>query len=362
MRFLNHPAFAEKSILVVDRQPKTTNDRTWCFWEKEPGLFDDIVFHRWQQARFYAGSLNLPLSLAPYTYKMIRSISLYTAVLNRAAQHANIHFLYGNVTAVTSQANSASVTINGQAITADFVFNSIVFENLQPTGKRHYLLQHFKGYVVETSENVFNAAEATLMDFRVSQKHGTTFVYVLPFSANRALVEYTLFTGKLLQPAEYDAALHQYMHQYVATSNYQVIETEFGVIPMTNHSFTRTNNRVINLGTAGGDTKGSSGYTFQFIQKTCDQIIASLLGNGVPQVQVPFLQKRFSFYDSTLLNILANNKMPGEEIFATLFKNNPTERVLRFLDNESSLIDDVKLMATLPQWLFMKAAVDELTG
>jgi len=32
--------FAEKSILLLDKDTKETNDRTWCFWEKGTGLFD----------------------------------------------------------------------------------------------------------------------------------------------------------------------------------------------------------------------------------------------------------------------------------------------------------------------------------
>ena len=30
--------FSDKKILIVDKDDKQKNDRTWCFWEKEPGL------------------------------------------------------------------------------------------------------------------------------------------------------------------------------------------------------------------------------------------------------------------------------------------------------------------------------------
>ena len=89
-------------------------------------------------------------------------------------------------------------------------------------------------------------------------------------------------------------------------------------------------------------------------------MVSSLLKKGEPEDKEAFMEKRFKFYDTTLLNILANNKMPGDKIFADMFQKNPTERVLRFLDNESTLEDEINLMATLPKGVFMKAALNEI--
>jgi lycopene beta-cyclase len=119
---------------------------------------------------------------------------------------------------------------------------------------------------------------------------------------------------------------------------------------------------VINIGTAGGQTKGSSGYTFQFIQKHTEKLVSSLLQYGHPKSEESFMDKRFKMYDSTLLNILSNQKMAGDKIFSDLFQKNPSDRVLRFLDNESTLEDEINLMGTLPQGVFIKAAFQELFG
>ncbi len=101
-------------------------------------------------------------------------------------------------------------------IFAEYIFNSIVFLKPELKKKEYYLLQHFKGWIIETENPVFNSSEATLMDFRVSQQHGTTFVYVMPFSATKALVEYTLFTEKLLDPLQYDEGLKEYIKELLA--------------------------------------------------------------------------------------------------------------------------------------------------
>ncbi len=360
MRLMQNKAFDDKRILVVDKAQKDQNDHTWCFWEQQPGLFELVVHHQWQYIHFFSRQYSSLIDLFPYQYKMIRSIDFYNYVLQEAEKHSKVTFIYGNVEAAGNEGNKGLVIVNGERYTADYVFNSILFAKLVIPANKHYLLQHFKGFTIETKETVFNPLEATLMDFRVSQQHGTAFVYVLPVSRNRALVEYTLFTKELLPESEYNAALHNYISSYLNIKSYTVAEQEFGVIPMTDITFVKQIGKVINIGAAGGQTKASTGYTFQFIQKHSEKLVADLLKYGYPKNEEPFFDKRFRIYDSTLLNILSNNKLPGDKIFADLFQKNPVDRVLRFLDNESTLEDEINLMGTLPQSAFMKAALKEV--
>ena len=198
------------------------------------------------------------------------------------------------------------------------------------------------------------------MDFRVSQQPGTTFVYVMPFSATKALVEYTLFTGKLLDPLQYDEGLKEYIKNFLKIDSYKIIEEESGIIPMTNHKFPSAHGNIINIGTAGGQTKASSGYTFRFIQKYSVRIVENLIKRNNPFIAFPGGPKKFRFYDGTLLHILKHNQLPGDKIFTQLFKKNKPLQVLRFLDNESSLSDELKIISSLPTWPFLKAALKQL--
>lgn len=367
---MQHHFFDDKEILVIDNAPKDKNDRTWCFWEQQPGAFEEIVHHRWKQIDFYSNSFSARFDLLPYEYKMIRGIDFYNYVLVKAKQKNNIHFYYGNVTAPGNEAGKAFVNVGEKTFTADYIFNSIIFNNsllnpdIRNAGKPsgYKLLQHFKGQLIETDTNIFDGHIATFMDFRVGQQHGTTFVYVLPVSANKALVEYTLFTEKLLQPYEYDEALKQYINEYLKPKDYTVLEEEFGVIPMTNSPFEKGEGSIINIGTAGGNTKASSGFTFQFIQKNAGAVINALIHNKDPHIAPSFTQKRFGLYDSVLLNILHNKKMGGDKIFADLFKKNPAQRVLRFLDNETGFAEELKIMNSVPTGIFFPAAVKEMFG
>ncbi len=360
MRLMIQGGLNNKQILVIDKEPKTSNDRTWCFWEQAPGMFEPIVHHSWQQMHFYSAYFSSLLSLFPYKYKMIRGIDFYNFVMAEAEKFSNITFQYGNVEAFANEGDGASVIVDGTRFTADYVFNSILLSRPAVPADKYYLLQHFKGWMIETPEPAFDMEVATLMDFRVSQQKGTTFVYVLPVANNKALVEYTLFTKELLPADAYDVALKDYIASYLRLNEYTVTETEFGIIPMTNMKFLKGEGSIVNIGTAGGQTKASSGYTFRFIQKQSDAIIEALLKNVHPQVPEKLLNKRFNLYDSTLLNILHHNKMGGDKIFADLFSKNEPARVLRFLDNESSLEDEINIMHSVPSGIFMKAAFQEI--
>jgi len=360
MRLMQHKAFENRKILVVDKALKDQNDHTWCFWEDKPGLFEPVVYNKWQQVHFFSSHYSAPLDLAPYYYKMIRALDFYKFVMQEAAKHPNVSFIYGTVKAAGNEGDKGLVIVDGVRYTADFVFNSIIFHKPVVPHDKYYLLQHFKGFLIETPTARFNPASATLMDFRVSQKLGTTFMYVLPMSEKRALVEFTLFTRNVLEEEEYQASLKSYIRNTLLIEDYVIVEEEFGIIPMTNIKFIKRIDRVINLGTAGGQTKGSSGYTFQFIQKHSEKLVSSLVENGYPKDDETIAGKRFKMYDSILLNVLHNNRLPGDVIFSELFKKNPTDRVLRFLDNETTLEDEINLVATLPAKEFLKAGWQEI--
>ncbi len=338
---------SDKKVLVYERSPKNLNDRTWCFWEKGEGYFEEVVHHSWDQVGFYSREYSSDLQLAPYRYKMIRGIDFYRYCMDLLAQYPQVEFRYEELDlhALPSEARAG----------AKIVFSSL-YDSSQKDSKATHLLQHFKGRVVETQDDFFNANQATLMDFRVDQRHGATFVYVLPLSPRRALIEYTLFTEKLLGAEEYDQGLDDYLQRYLQIGAHRVVEEEFGVIPMTGQSFPFYRDGIYHIGTAGGQTKASSGYTFQFIQKRMD-LIARALSEGGSLHSLPGDHARFMFYDRVLLDVLAKGYWPGDRVCSRLFQRNSVQRVFSFLDNESTRGEELRLISSLPTFPFMRAAM-----
>lgn len=358
MHLIHSGKFRDKNILLVDQHPKQSNDRTWCFWQTGKSLFEPIVYKQWQKLFFYGEAFTKQLNIEPYKYKMIRGIDFYDFCLEEINRQPNFTVRFDKVEHVFSSDITTGIMLNGNAIHAEYIFNSILFQKPQLSENEYWLLQHFKGWIIETENNVFQPEVATLMDFRIDQQWGTAFCYVLPFTKNRALVEYTVFSPQVLPKEQYDVGLKNYLEQLLQLGSYKIIDEEFGVIPMTNFEFDAGQNNIINIGTAGGQTKGSSGYTFNFIQKHSNELVQQLMRGKHPSLKTG--SRRFSFYDSVLLNILYKNTLPGKLIFTRLFQKNQTSKVLRFLDNETSVADELKIISTLPTWPFTKAALQQI--
>ncbi len=360
MRMIDSNRFNQKKILLVDKQPKTKNDRTWCFWEQEPGYFEKIVYHKWKQLFFNTGNEIIPLKMNNYQYKMIRGIDFYNHCFSKIRLQQNIDIIYGEISFEEGEDELLKLKINNDPVIAGA--NTIIFSSIQANSKKQkdkfYLLQHFKGWLIETNDEVFNPAQATIMDFSVSQTHGTTFVYVLPLSPNHALIEYTIFSEHLLKNEDYNEELRSYLGKIDGLKNYTIIEEEFGVIPMTNAHFPAFDKGIHFIGTVGGQTKPSTGYTFRFIQKEADRIVDELASKGEIS-GTKKINNRFLFYDSTLLHILSKKLLAGKTIFSMLFKKNPATIIFKFLDNETTIAEELKLLNSLPKKIFSKAGFTE---
>lgn len=361
-RILNDNDLHQKQILVIDKSQKNKNDRTWCFWEKGEDIFEEIVTHQWETLEFLSDDFQRQYPMESYRYKMILGIDFYNFVLAIAKKRKNVTLLSETITNITSVDGKARVTTENAEYSATYVFNSTsLFYPKMDT--KNSLLQHFEGWVIKTSTPVFDASVGRLMDFRLSQEHGATFMYVLPTSETEALVEYTLFTEKVLEKEQYKSALKAYIKDYLQIDDYEIKHTEFGIIPMSLAKFSRKvpdEKNIINLGTAGGFTKASSGYTFQFVQKHTEKIIDLLKEGKHPNPKLTFRDKMFQWYDRTLLEVILSNKMQGKDIFATIFKNRDIETILAFLGNESSVWEDMKVMSCLPIMPFLTSGIKQL--
>lgn len=63
-RMCNDPYFNDQSILLIEKDAKNTNDRTWCFWELGDGDLEMMVHKTWNQAYFNADGFEMDFSLA----------------------------------------------------------------------------------------------------------------------------------------------------------------------------------------------------------------------------------------------------------------------------------------------------------
>lgn len=351
--------FSDKSILLLDENPKKTNDRTWCFWEKSNGKFDAIISKKWKSALFANENFRRILDLNPYEYKMIHGLDFYNFVFDEIALHPNIEFINQKVHFISEKDNLVFVETASERFSCDKLFNSIY--NLKPALSQQnfpVLQQHFIGWKIKTEQKIFNPELPTFMDFSIPQNGNTRFMYVLPTAENEALIEYTLFSKDLLPEKEYENAIEDYI-QKLGISGYEIVEKERGQIPMTSYQFWKNNTKnILNIGSAGGWTKASTGYTFKNTIKRANTLIEFL------QHENDFSKfhktNKFWYYDLLLLDILNDKNQLGNSIFSAMFKSGNPALIFKFLDEETSFYEDLKVISKCPKRLFIGALIGRM--
>jgi lycopene beta-cyclase len=214
------------------------------------------------------------------------------------------------------------------------------------------------GYRIKTTQPIFDTSEITMMDFDVDQSLYTQFFYELPFSENEVLVEFTRFGTEVL---DYDYAISE-IEKRLNNKNieYEILEIEKGSIPMTpqfdcSSSTLKNNQHIIYIGTLAGALKPTTGYGFKRMYYYAEELAKSLKqpnGKNLPTMKRKW---RFRLYDILLLQILKDKPYLGKDIFITLFKRQPIPLILKFLDEETNIYEEVSIFSRLPILPFLKS-------
>jgi Brp/Blh family beta-carotene 15,15'-monooxygenase len=249
-----------------------------------------------------------------------------------------------DITTITDRRSGVVSTSVGE-ISAPLVLQSV---RLDPSDRdalvRQPLRQHFGGWEVRTDRPVFDPECVTLMDFDAPQHDGTAFFYVLPSSPHRALVEYTMFSEHPRPRGFYDDHIRDHLTT-LGADDYAIERSEYGVIPMEDRRHQqRSGNHVWNIGTVGGMSKPTTGYTFKRTHQQVRHLVDTWAASGRPRT-AERAAARFGFADRTLLNILHHHPELGRPVFERLFRTSSIDDVLTFLDERSTLAADGRMIA-----------------
>lgn len=346
--------FSEQKILLIDANSKQSNDRTWSFWEKGIGNFDDILIQKYDTAVFKNDKFSRKLDLAPYQYKTVRGVDFYKKIFNLIRLQPNIEYLEATISNYSEIKSGVEVQTSAGNFHAEKLFNSLYNPNLVASQTKFPLVQqHFIGWFIKTKNPIFTPETATFMDFSINQRDTTRFMYVLPTSKTEALLEYTLFSPDLLKKEEYEAGIVDYIKN-LGISEYEILEEEHGNIPMTCYPFWKHNSQnMLNIGSAGGWTKASTGYTFKNTTKKSKEVVRFLQNHS--DFRKFHKSNKFWFYDLLLIDILYYNNKIGSTIFSSMFRKAKASLIFKFLDEETSLWEDLKVIWQCPKMPFLKA-------
>lgn len=367
------------TLCIVESDPNKVNDRTWCYWAMKPISPIEVISKEWLSIN----QLNLSdqsETLAPYKYYHIRSADFYSQLKSELTKCTSIQWRMEEITDVHDLFTHVEIKSSAHTWRSDRVFLSALptsssFQLKDHLNRQHFLKstpsspsdlflwQSFIGWRVETSGKVFDPSCMSMMDFDVAQGTDTQFIYELPFSETEALVELTRFGKEKLTISEAEEELRKYMNR--KGGSYKVQEFEIGAIPMTPKFDTHRkqlahNERIIYIGTVGGAIKPTTGFGFKRMHAYGQAMAEALKENGdLPSLYRPY---RFRLYDILLLRILQNQPDRGKEIFENLFRTQPIQRILRFLDEETTVVEEIAIFARLPIRLFLRSLLDHLSA
>ena len=338
-----------KRILILDPDEKQENDKTFCFWaEPSDEIFQDyksIVSNSWNKIQI---NNNTAQTISPLKYYHLNSIDLYN-LARKIINNYNIEYLKESVLGIYKE-DKLFIESDNKIYTSSWVFDGRPPDFSKLDKKDYYISQSFFGYKISLENSTFDNDVYHMMDFRVSQHTATQFIYILPYSKTKALVELTRFGKQILNQNEAEQELEKFIQKHYG--KHEILETEKGVIPMS--SILPKNEiakNCVNIGTRAGNVKPSTGYAFKNMFKQAKAICSSK-DFSVNKVAV---NKRFLFYDQLLLIILTVWPSKGRPIFERLFKIKSSHFVLNFLDEKTSITEDIGMFTKLQVGVFIKA-------
>ena len=322
-----------KTLAIIEPRKEYKRDKTWSFWRVFDHNFDDCVIKSWNNFTINTVENSYELNSKKFPYQSIDSGKFYKKINSNLSANSNISF-FKNLNEIKSE-NS-------------IIFNSVFDEELDKSN----LWQHFQGIEIETSKNIFDDDIVNLMDFNCDQRDDVHFFYTLPFSKNRALVETTWLSDledeNLL---DYDLQLENYIKNNLGIKDYRIKFTEKEAIPLYYPSI-KNKGRIINIGSAGGMTRLSTGYTFLNIQEHSKYILENI--DRIDKIKNYNLGKKYKFLDNIFLKVLRNNPEKMPNIFYRMFKSSPNT-IIKFLSNKSNVLEDIVIISKMPKLIFIKA-------
>lgn len=348
----NHASFNKERILIIDDGNSMHQKKSWCSWiQSDDYDYNSLISKRWNALSIGLNGSNRTRSIAPYSYTYINSQTFFDYHYNFIEQHQSIQLHIDRVTNIHHEPNGVTVFTEKSRFTCTKLYSSIYNNTDIAQNSKSYIHQQFHGLFIETENNVFDTETAVLMDFIGSQDKAVTFMYVLPFTPKKALFEITRFTSNLNIRQEADEAI---LADYIKThykTNFQITSRESGILPMTDYQFSKTcSNNIIPIGIAAGMMKPSTGYAFNRIYRH-----SKLLSNAYyTNANYTHHKERFFFYDKLLLKLIELNPRKASEILQCLFRKVPMNKILKFLDEDSTIQDEIALFLQLPKSDFIK--------
>lgn len=351
---LSELAQACPKTLIVEQRTAYSNDRTWCFWDSGDSRTAALIEQQWRFLRLTSGDQTIRFDCGRSPYQMLAASDFYNHANQAIDQCPAISLALDTRVVAEPTRTSAGWQIETSQglVTAQMVVDTRPFA--VPEKGKATLWQSFYGQEVCCESGIFDNDCADLMDFTIGSSGQIPFIYVLPISRHRALIEATVFGPEPLQPDELSSQFDAAMHKYVGKHPVAIVRSESGILPMglaTKPPSLGLGH--VRVGVMAGGARSSSGFAFQRIQLWAEQCCMAIATGHLPvgHVADPWLVRMM---DQLFLKVIATGPLAAPDLFLSIFEKSDSASVIRFLSGRSTLRDCLQIMAALPAKRFIR--------
>nr|WP_136250131.1 lycopene cyclase family protein [Ningiella ruwaisensis] len=355
-------------ILIVEQRESFQNDRIWSFWKTShiPDYISDKLNYKWNTWSIEADKICNEQRHPEYPYCSLPAETLQQLALNVIHKHPDYLLVFGQtVGEITCENNQWSIPLNHACVLANNVVDTRIdkiLKNSANQGNRLCMHQCFYGFEVEVSRSD-DISERTVLplqnkvylmhDIQIV-KEGLEFVYILPFSSKKALVEFTGFYKYPVSAQYLKDKASKYVRTFLGDISLNIVRTEFACLPMQNVKNSRMETHYIFGGIAGGAMRAASGYSFASIQKWANELSKQMIKYDAIKPYDP-ISPWYRWMDNIFLSAILNDTALSKTIFLSLSKKVKAGTFARFMSSEANLRDLLAIILAMPLWPFIKA-------
>lgn len=342
------------STVILESRSHYSNDRTWCFWDDGSAYLRELVQHRWPVVTLAHAGRRINVDCHTIPYAMIPAENFYAYATEKLAETSRVTLAMNEpvIGEPRKEGGLWKVETRGGSRWAKRLIDTR--PQRMPERGAAVLWQSFYGHEIECDADSFDPGVARLMDFSPSKNGRITFLYLLPISPRRALVEVTVLAPDPLGPEDLAEELAAFIRQQAGGLSHAVLRAEHGVLPMGQAALDRgTDDSHVRVGVAAGAARAASGFAFQRIQRWATACAAQLIA-GQPPLSHPPDPWITRSMDALFLRVLRAHPERAPELFLALFAIQDPRRVIRFMSDHAAMADYAAIILALPPCLFLR--------
>lgn len=343
-----------KNFILIEKNTHLKNDKTYSFWSG-PGLFDIKKSFsvkpkkEWSQIEIKVKNKSYKIDLGSYRYECYSSESILDELYKKITKEGIKVERGQSINHVKKNQDGWEIKLKNKKILLKNVIDSRpnkIFDDKYPS-----LKQVFLGSEIISNQNIFDENVVTLMDFSESNKN-VIFTYILPFSKNKALIETTFFSSEInFKQVE---KIHKLTLKKFDIK--EITRTEQAVLPMSPYIDRKMEEQYFRIGNFGGASRPASGYAFTRIALWADQIKTK------KEFCYDMIHHKENYLtnwlDKIFLSVLRSNPKKAPEIFKVFFTKVPISSVIRFLSDQSRLVDYFVIILKLPKLVMLRGLIN----